>query len=497
MERNSNSNSYQSILEATGVFGAMQCIKMAVSVVSYKFIAVFLGPTGIGIVGLVTNTINIISAVTSFGISTTSVREIANASGKPDSAQKTSETIYLVQKMALGIGIFGTVLTIIFSPLLSQLTFGSSNKYYWFVFLSINFIFTSYTASRVAILQGMRMLKTIAISNIVSSILVSICSVALYYFLRFDGIIYVILLASAINLMVNIYYTRNVQQQVNRLPISEIWNKAIPILKLGFLLSINVIFGYVCTFLIKLYLNNKGAALEIVGFYEVSTVILISYVGLIFNAMAIDFYPRLTSKNENHSEMKNLVNHQIEIALLLVTPAILFLYITAPYWIELLYSKDFLPVNMILKAGLFAMIIKAVIWPLGFVILAKGDKKQYFIQELLGDFLNVSLTILSYNYFGLLGIGLASILNFSLYGFYVYRVVNKKYGFSFKVACAKIIVFSLFVGAASCLCLFYFSNFTAQIIISILLVFSLVYSFRGIDKRVGLRNYYLKIKNKF
>ena len=162
-----------------------------------------------------------------------------------------------------------------------------------------------------------------------------------------------------------------------------------------------------------------------------------------------------------------------------------------------LYSKDFLPVNMILKTGLFAMIIKAVIWPLGFVILAKGDKKQYFIQELLGDFLNVSLTILSYNYFGLLGIGLASILNFSLYGFYVYRVVNKKYGFSFKVACAKIIVLSLFVGAASCLCLFYFSNFTAQIIISILLVFSLVYSFRGIDKRVGLRNYYLKIKNKF
>jgi hypothetical protein len=40
--------------------------------------------------------------------------------------------------------------------------------------------------------------------------------------------------------------------------------------------------------------------------------------------------------------------YQIEISLLFAY-TILFLYITAPYWIELLYSKIFLPVNMILK----------------------------------------------------------------------------------------------------------------------------------------------------
>ena len=65
-------------------------------------------------------------------------------------------------------------------------------------------------------------------------------------------------------------------------------------MKMGFLLSINVIFGQICSYLIKLYLNGSGSSAEILGLFEVSSVILISYVGLIFNAMGTDFYPRIT-----------------------------------------------------------------------------------------------------------------------------------------------------------------------------------------------------------
>mgnify|MGYP003607987594 CR=1 FL=1 len=497
MDQNNDSNSHKTILKATSVFGGMQLAKMGVSIVSLKFVAVFLGPIGMGIVGLLTNTINIISAVTSFGFSTTSIREIANATGKVDSEKRELETIYLVQKIALGVGVFGALIAIVFSSQLSQLTFGSTDKYYWFLMLSVNFVFTSYTTSRIAILQGKRMLKMIAISNIISSILISISSVLIYYFLRLDGIVVVLLMSSAINWGVNWYCTRNFKTQSIHLGLPDIWKKSLPILKLGFLLSINVIFGYICTFIIKIYLNSNGATSAILGFYEVSTVILISYVGMIFNAMSMDFYPRLTSLNDDHIQMKKLTNNQIEIALLLLTPAILFLYLVAPYMIELLYSKDFLAVNTILKVGLFAMIIKAVIWPLGFIILAKGDKKQYFIQELLGDFLNVSFTILFYNYFGLVGIGFASALNFSLYGFYVYYVVNKKYDFSFRKECITIVVFSILVGLLSCFSVLFLSNRYALITISILLFFSLLFSYCEIDKRVGVKRYVLKIKNKF
>ena len=293
MKNSTTNNSHKTILKATSIFGIMQVLKTIISIIGTKCVAVFLGPIGIGTVGLLTNVLNIISSVTSFGIATVSVREIAvaNADSNP---VKISETISVLQKMALFVGLFGAIITIVFSKLLSQLTFGNTSHYYWFVILSINFIITSYATIHASILQGKNKLKTIAISNVISSLMISFCTVVLYYFLKFDGIIWVILSSSTITLLINLYFTRNFKTKIN-FEFSDFVSKAKPIFQLGFLLSINVVFGQICTYIIKIYLNDNGASTQILGFYEVSTVILISYVGMIFNAMSIDFYPRLTS----------------------------------------------------------------------------------------------------------------------------------------------------------------------------------------------------------
>lgn len=490
MDNNNIDNSHKTILKTTGVFGVMQIMKMVISIIGSKFVAVFLGPTGIGMVGLLNNTLTIISSISSFGVSTTSVREIAVASSDED---KLNQTIYIIQKIAFAIGLFGALLAIIFSSLLSKWTFGTTNYYYWFIILSLNFFLTSYTASRVAILQGTRMLKTIAITNVLSSILITLATVLIYYFYKFDGIVPVILVSSAINLGVNLYFTRSFKTTGIQFNFSEVYQKALPILKLGLLLSINVIFGHICTFLIKLYLNGNGETSQILGFYEVSTVILISYVGMIFTSMSMDFYPRLTSINQDNLSVKELVNNQLEIGLLLITPAIVFLYLVAPFAIQLLYTKAFLPVISIFKAALFSIIIKAIIWPLAFIILAKGNKKQYFKQELVGDFLNVSLTILFYNLYGLVGIGIASVLNFSIYGFYVYYIVNKNYDFSFRNDSFKIIVFSIIAGLVCCVSSFFVTENYSKIIFSLVLLISIVYSYYQLDKRIGIKENVKKI----
>jgi O-antigen/teichoic acid export membrane protein len=495
MVENTLDNQHKTILKATGVFGMMQVMKMIISIIGSKFVAVFLGPIGIGTVGLLTNTLNIIMSISSFGIATTSVREIA-VSATDENPEKLSETISVLQKIVLFTGFFAALITLLFSKLLSQLTFGNTNYYYWFVILSINFMITGFANVRAAILQGKQMLKAIAISNIVSSFLITICTVVLYYFLKFDGIVWVILSSSLITLIVNLYYTRSFKSKAVSIPFSEFITKAKPILQLGFLLSINSIFGLICTYIIKIYLNNNGVSAQILGFYEVSTVILISYVGMIFNAMAVDFYPRLTIVNQDNAKVKDLVNNQLEIALLLITPAIIALYLLAPLVVELLYTKAFLPTVLILKAALFAMIIKAIIWPLGFIILAKGNKKQYFKQELVSDFLNVSLTILFCHFFGLTGIGYAMVLNYVLYGLYVYYIVQRDYDFGYRNDCFRIMMFSILIGILSCLTVFFIDNSYSKIILGLLLMVSVVFSYRGLDKRIGIKEYMLNIKSK-
>ena len=495
MKNNKQNSSHGTILKGTGVFGMMQFTKMAIGVVGAKFVAIFLGPAGIGIVGLLMNTLNIIGSLTNFGFAVTSVRQIAvaEADENPDALPKM---IFVLQRIALFTGLLGAILTIAFSKLLSQWTFGNSDYTMWFIALSINFFLTSYTTSRGAILQGRRMIKSIAFSTVIASAAITAVTISLYYFLGFDGIVLVILLSSLINLIVNAYYTRKFESQKFAEGFSKLYQESLPVLKLGLLLSINVIFGYICTFLIKLYLNNNGESSQILGFYEISTVFLLSYVGLIFTSMSMDFYPRLTAVNSDRKTVNKLVNDQIEIALLLITPAIIFLYLTAPFVIQILYTKEFLPVLLIFQAALLAIIVKASAWPLAFIILAKGDRKQYFKQELVSDFLNVSLTILFYNYFGLVGIGIAMLLNYVLYGIYVYFIVNKKYNFYFRSDAFKIFIVSVILGSLCSAAVFFLQNPYKSIVIGIVFLLSLLFSYNSLDKRIGMKSIYFKIRSK-
>ncbi len=496
MEIINKDNSHKTILKATGIFGLAQVMKILVSIVGSKFVAIFIGPFGIGIVGLLNTTVAIISSFTSFGINITGVREVSLAYAEKDQDQFSKRFIVL-QRWAIIASIFGALVTIIFSKLLSKLTFGTSEYYLWFIALSVNYVFANLTSTRVALLQGLRMVKSIAISNVLSSILITLASVPICYFFKFDGIIAVILVSSFINLLVNFYFTRKIPIDKVSLSFAETFQKGKPLIKMGFLLSINVIFGQICSYLIKLYLNVNGSSTEILGLFEVSSVILISYVGLIFNAMGTDFYPRITEVQNDNSKVKELVNDQIEMGLLLITPAIIFMYFCGPVIIKLLYSNHFLGVLLIFKAALFAIIIKAIIWPLAFVILAKGDNKLYFKQEIISDIFLLVTTVFFYHYFGLVGIGIASLIQFILYGCYIIPILKNKYDFSIRKDTLKILLISLLIGIAACTITFTIDYPYAYYPLGLILVFSMLYSYKELNNRVAIYSYLIKIKNKF
>ena len=52
MEEKKDKNSYRSILKGTSIFGGVQIFQIAVNLIRGKFVAMFLGPTGMGISSL-------------------------------------------------------------------------------------------------------------------------------------------------------------------------------------------------------------------------------------------------------------------------------------------------------------------------------------------------------------------------------------------------------------------------------------------------------------
>lgn len=482
MSKKGIDTSHKTILKTITLFGSTHIFNMLVNVLTVKFTAIFLGASGLGVLGLVKNTVEIIRSISSFGLNLISVREISSIDSN-DTNDKV-ETLYVIRKIALYTGLFGAVLSIVFSSILSKLTFESSDSYLWFVGLSGYYVIVNMVTYRESILQGFRLLRKIVIVNMVSSAFIAFMTIILYSLLGINGIVPVIIIGSFVKWMISWYYTRTYTTGSIKMDRKVLWKKMKPLLSLGLLLSINVIFGKLCSYLIKVYLNTTEVDASVLGYYEAGIIILISYLGIIFSTMSIDFYPRLTAIKDDHNVLRKFVNNQIEIAVLIVTPAILLFYWLDEWLIQMLYTKDLLQVAQILKIGLLSVLIRAVIWPLGFVLLAKGDRKYYFFSEVLGDFLNVVVTIIFYELYGLFGIGAALGLNYMIYGVIVYFYIHKKYKFNM-ISSYRTVIISFILAGLGCLFKFdsYFSHshWGALVILAI----SIFYSVYLLNKRIN------------
>ena len=68
-------------MKATSFLGGVEVFQIIIQVIRSKFVAVLLGPTGMGIVGLLSSTISLITGFTAFGIRTSAIKNIAEAHG--------------------------------------------------------------------------------------------------------------------------------------------------------------------------------------------------------------------------------------------------------------------------------------------------------------------------------------------------------------------------------------------------------------------------------
>lgn len=439
------SSFYKIIFKNTGLFAVSQVIGIAARLVCNKVAAVYLGTAGIGIMGLIDNILRLVHSVTNFGIAVSSVREIAVLEQEASHSNiKTERLIKIIYKWALATGFLGLLVFVVFSKYISNLIFETDSNYFWIIILSSCFLFNAISSMRLAVLQAKKKVKKIVLYNICSSVLTSIVAVLGYYVYGIKGIIPIIVLSGIINFILSVYFTKSIQVSKTKIPLKQIFNEGLPIAKLGLLLSSSAIFGELCFYIIRWFLKEHYS-FEVLGIYQVGNTFLVGYIGLVFAAMSNDYYPRLCNLDNDKIQFNNLVNDQTELALLIIVPAVLILYVMAPYLVPILYTEDFLDVLLILKVGLLSIILKAVVWPIGFIALTKGNKKLFLKQNVLGNIINLIFSLLGFYYFGLLGLGIAMVIMFAVSGIYNYFTVAKYYNFKYRKNTLQIMFISLII----------------------------------------------------
>ena len=92
-----------------------------------------------GIAGLLTATTGMIAALTNFGLGTSAVKDIASAHGSGDEFQ-IAKVVTIFRRLVWLTGLLGFTITLIFSPWLSQITFGNRDFTWAFIFLSFTLL---------------------------------------------------------------------------------------------------------------------------------------------------------------------------------------------------------------------------------------------------------------------------------------------------------------------------------------------------------------------
>ncbi|MBP2283106.1 O-antigen/teichoic acid export membrane protein [Flavobacterium sp. CG_23.5] len=472
-------------MKATSIFGGVQVFTILISIIRSKFIALFLGATGLGIVGLLNSTTSLIGGITNFGLSTSAVRDVSVANNNGDD-MRVGLVVSVLRRWVWVTGAFGTLLVLLLSPWLSEITFGNSNYIWSFALISVTLLFNQLNIGQLVVLQGMQKLQYLAKASLAGSFLGLLVTVPLYYFFGNDGIVSALIIASVVSFVISWYFANKVHITKVSLTNELAFSEGKSMLKMGFLISLSGLLVTASTYIIQLYISYRGGV-DQVGLFTAGFSIINTYVGLVFTAMATDYFPRLSAVAKSNELSKKTINQQAEVSILILGPILIAFLVFIKLIIIILYSNTFVAIEEMVLWLALATFFKATAWSVSFILLAKGDTKLFFWNELLANCYVLLFDLVGYYFWGLAGLGISCCATYLVYSCQVITLSKIKYQFSFDISFLKI--FSIqFLLAVSCFAVVKFVDKPYSYLAgSIFILLSVWHSYIELEKRLGLK----------
>jgi len=481
-----NQSAYRQIFKATSIFGGVQVFTMLISIIRSKFIAVLLGPTGMGIAGLLNSTITLVGSLSGLGLGTSSVKNIA-AANNSENPTRIAIIVKVLRRLVWITGLIGAIITIALSPLLSQFTFGNKDYTLAFIWISITLLFNQLSSGQIAVLQGLRKLEYMAKASLSGSILGLFITIPLYYIWGIKGIVPAIILTSLATFVRSWFYSRKIKLEEVRVSNLRTIAEGKEMVIMGVMISLSGIISSIAAYIVRIYISNIGGV-DQVGLYNAGFVIVNTYVGLIFTAMGTDYYPRLSAVSADNDKCRQTINQQAEVATLILAPIILVFLVFINWVVIILYSSKFIPVNEMIHWAALGMFFKATGWTIGIILLAKGASKLFFYSELIANIYTLALNIVGYKLMGLTGLGISFLVSFILATLQVYIIARIKYEFQFTTSFLKIFFIQIIFAVLCFITVIEMNTIIAYILGSIMILMSTLYSYREIDKRIGIKS---------
>ena len=431
---------YSEILRSTTLIGTATLVNVAIGIVRTKAMAVLLGPAGFGLMGIFNLIADMTRSVAEMGINSSGVRQIARAVGSGD-MQRVAMTVLVLRRVAIFLGVLGAVLLTVFARPVANLTFGDEQHAGAVALLSVAVFLRLISDGQGALLQGMRRIGDMARIGVLGSLLGTLASIPIVYYLRGDGLVPALIVVAGVTTAVSWYYSRalDTDPPPQTMSTALLGREVASLLRMGLAFMASGFLTLGASYAVRAILVRSDG-LEAAGLYQAAWTLGGLYVGFVLQAMGADFYPRLVAAAEDNAMCNRLVNEQTHVSLLLGGVGVISTLTFANWIVTLLYSEDFAGATETLRWVCLGMALRVITWPLGYILVAKGRSAFFIGTDMAWAIVNVGLTWLCVRWLGPTGAGVAFFGSYVFHLAVVYPLSHHLSGFRWTASNLRIIV---------------------------------------------------------
>ncbi len=406
----------------TSVLTAISTVITVISAfVVNKVLAVYVGPSGLALVGQLKDFVTMITTFSNGAISQGIVKYTAEYETIEEKQKvfSTSIIISLVCSTIISIllFIFNEYLSV---RILKDIQYGSV-----FIVFGLTIFLFALNAILMSILNGQKEIKKYVLANIANSLVALFVTSILIFQLNIIGALYALVINQSVVFFITLLFI-----------IKNSWFKIIyfrqgidkeTLVKLA-KFSLMAITSAICVPISHIIIRNyigENLGWDSAGYWQGIWYISSIYLMLITTSLSVYYLPKLSSIKDKIELKKEILNgYKIIIPIVVVFAFMIFLI--KEYVIIIAFDEKFMPMLELFKWQLIGDVIKIAAWLLSYLMLAKAMTKSFIFTEIIFSTTFVILSIVMVNYFGLIGMTYSFVLNYILYLLTIYLIVKKE-----------------------------------------------------------------------
>jgi PST family polysaccharide transporter len=413
--------------------GGAQVVVLAAGFVRAKAIALILGASGVGLIGIFNAFSGNLSALAGWGIGTSGVRHVA---GSPEELKPTR--IAAVRRMGWALSLLGLALGLLTFWPTTLLTFASAEYATEMAIVALAVPCVIASSAWSALLQASGRIASLAKVQIAGAFAGLLLGLPAIYLWGTLGIALSILLAAAVPAVVlwRTALSEGATGSVAKVEAADLRQLA----TLGGALMVVAWLGQLSAYVVRLAIVRQEG-LDAAGYYQAAYAISGSLPGFVFAAMGADFFPQVAAA-KNETEARSITERQILAGLLLGVPLIVALLTLGRLSIRLLYAETFdaaIPLLDWMTWGIFA---RLVAWPLGFWMIARRSPRAFIVVEGLGCLISLALSLMLMARMGLVGAAVGFFWAAILYAVLLFCLLCRGSGMTTGTSTAKAFLFA-------------------------------------------------------